>query len=225
MSSTIAHADWPRDGCQAARAVELSAPPVHAAVARAARSAPATCSCSPASTTTSCWRSSAPPGTARRSPTACSPSISPGTPTSRRRRSSCGASLRRRPAGDGPGGISARTRCRRRWPARACCRVPARGVRSSFTWRRSARSNPPTAELASLQLDALVLCYGFDHTSTRFHRLAPERSAHAALVAEGAITNLLPITSSSALVDHAELIYRSYLDLLTGVGALAEACV
>jgi pyrroloquinoline quinone (PQQ) biosynthesis protein C len=81
------------------------------------------------------------------------------------------------------------------------------------------------AELAPLQLDALVLCYGFDHTSTRFHAAAPERSAHAALVAEGAITNLLPITSSSALVDHAELIYRSYLDLLTGVGALAEACV
>jgi pyrroloquinoline quinone (PQQ) biosynthesis protein C len=81
------------------------------------------------------------------------------------------------------------------------------------------------AELAPLQLDALVLCYGFDHASTRYYALAPERSAHAALVAEGAITNLLPITSSSALVDHAELIYRSYLDLLTGVGALAEACV
>ena len=82
-----------------------------------------------------------------------------------------------------------------------------------------------TAELAPLQLDALVLSYGFDHASTRYYELAPERSAHAALVAEGAITNLLPITSSSALVDHAELIYRSYLDLLTGVGALAEARV
>ena len=81
------------------------------------------------------------------------------------------------------------------------------------------------AELAPLQLDALVLCYGFDHASTRYYALAPERSAHAALVADGAITNLLPITSSSALVDHAELIYRSYLDLLTGVGALAEAGV
>jgi pyrroloquinoline quinone (PQQ) biosynthesis protein C len=81
------------------------------------------------------------------------------------------------------------------------------------------------AELAPLQLDALVLSYGFDHAATRYYALAPERSAHAALVAEGAITNLLPITSSSALVDHAELIYRSYLDLLTGVGALAEACV
>ena len=82
-----------------------------------------------------------------------------------------------------------------------------------------------TAELAPLQLDALVLSYGFDHASTRYYELAGERSAHAALVAEGAITNLLPITSSSALVDHAELIYRSYLDLLTGVGALAEARV
>jgi pyrroloquinoline quinone (PQQ) biosynthesis protein C len=82
-----------------------------------------------------------------------------------------------------------------------------------------------TAEIAPLQLDALVLCYGFDHASTRYYAVAPERSAHAALVAEGAITNLVPITSSSALVDHAELIYRSYLDLLTGVGALAEARV
>ena len=82
-----------------------------------------------------------------------------------------------------------------------------------------------TAELAQLQLDALVLCYGFDHASTRYYELASDRSAHAALVAECAIANLLPITSSSAVVDHAELIYRSYLDLLTGVGALAEACV
>lgn len=81
------------------------------------------------------------------------------------------------------------------------------------------------AELTPLQLDALVLCYGFGHDSTRYFALAPERAAHAALVADGAITNLLPITSSSALVDHAELIYRSYLDLLTGVGALAEARV
>jgi pyrroloquinoline quinone (PQQ) biosynthesis protein C len=81
------------------------------------------------------------------------------------------------------------------------------------------------AELAPRQLDALVLSYGFDHASTRYYSLAPERSAHAALVAEGAITNLLPITSSSALVDHAEIIYRSYLDLLTGVDAFAEARV
>ena len=80
-------------------------------------------------------------------------------------------------------------------------------------------------ELAPRQLDALVLCYGFDSACTRYYALAPERSSHAALVSEGAITNLLPITSSSALVDHAELIYRSYLDLLTGVSALAEARV
>jgi pyrroloquinoline quinone (PQQ) biosynthesis protein C len=82
-----------------------------------------------------------------------------------------------------------------------------------------------TAELAPLQLDALVLSYGFDHASTRYYELAGERSAHAALVAEGAITNLLPITSSSALVDHAEITYRSYLELLAGVDALAEARV
>ena len=81
------------------------------------------------------------------------------------------------------------------------------------------------AELAPQQLDALVLCYGFDHASTRYYELAADRSAYAALVAEGAITNLLPITSSSALVDHAEITYRSYLELLSGVDALAEACV
>lgn len=81
------------------------------------------------------------------------------------------------------------------------------------------------AEQAPLQLDALVLGYGFDHDSTRYYTRASDRSAHAALVTEGALTNLLPITSSSALVDHAELIYRSYWDLLTGVGALAEARV
>jgi pyrroloquinoline quinone (PQQ) biosynthesis protein C len=81
------------------------------------------------------------------------------------------------------------------------------------------------AELAPLQLDALVLCYGFDHDSTRYYSRASDRSAHAALVAEGALSNLLPITSSSALVDHADLIYRSYLDLLTGVDAFAEARV
>jgi pyrroloquinoline quinone (PQQ) biosynthesis protein C len=81
------------------------------------------------------------------------------------------------------------------------------------------------AELAPQQLDALVLCYGFDHASTRYYELAADRSAHAALVAEGAITNLLSITSSSALVDHAEITYRSYLELLTGVDALAEARV
>jgi hypothetical protein len=81
------------------------------------------------------------------------------------------------------------------------------------------------AELAPQQLDALVLHYGFDNASTRYYELAADRSAHAALVAEGAITNLVSITSSSALVDHAEITYRSYLELLTGVDALAEACV
>ncbi|MGZ4196187.1 MAG: thiaminase II/PqqC family protein [Solirubrobacteraceae bacterium] len=81
------------------------------------------------------------------------------------------------------------------------------------------------AEQTPLQLDALVLCYGFDRASTRYYELAPERAAWAALVAEGALVNLLPITSSSALVDHADLIYRSYLDLLTGVDAFAEARV
>src|SRR5262249_26734439 len=76
------------------------------------------------------------------------------------------------------------------------------------------------AELAGPQLEALELRYGFDDACIRYFTLAPDRSAHAALVAESAIADLLPITSSSALVDHAELIYRSYLDLLTGVGAL-----
>lgn len=81
------------------------------------------------------------------------------------------------------------------------------------------------AELAAPQLEALELRYGFDDTCTRYFAVASDRASHTASVAEGAIANLLPITSSSALVDHAELIYRSYLDLLTGVGALAEACV
>ena len=105
------------------------------------------------------------------------------------------------------------------------CRVPASAAPSSCTWQRSARLSPPWP--SSLRCSSTHSCSATGSTTPPpgTTRSRPERSTHAALVAEGAITNLLPITSSSALVDHAELIYRSYLDLLTGVGALAEACV
>lgn len=77
-------------------------------------------------------------------------------------------------------------------------------------------------ELAPRQRKALTARYGFDHDSTGYFRFVADRSAEAALTAQAALTSLLPLASTSALVDHAELIYRSYLDLLRGVQMLAE---
>jgi pyrroloquinoline quinone (PQQ) biosynthesis protein C len=78
------------------------------------------------------------------------------------------------------------------------------------------------SELAPRQRKALTARYGFDEYSTRYFRFVAERSADAALTAKAALTSLLPLASNSALVDHAELIYRSYSDLLRGVQMLAE---
>lgn len=77
-------------------------------------------------------------------------------------------------------------------------------------------------ELAPRQRKALTARYGFDDDSTSYFRFVADRSAEAALTAKAALTSLLPLASTSALVDHAELIFRSYSDLLRGVQMLAE---
>ncbi|HEY2601774.1 MAG TPA: hypothetical protein VGI67_09470 [Thermoleophilaceae bacterium] len=79
------------------------------------------------------------------------------------------------------------------------------------------------SELAPRQLEALTCRYRFDECSTRYFALRAERSADAALTAEAGLTGLLPIASPADLVGHAELAYRSYVDLLSGVELLAGA--
>ena len=73
------------------------------------------------------------------------------------------------------------------------------------------------APLAGAQCDALRRPYGFDHAATRYFARRARRGEHDAAVAQAGLTSLLPVTSPLALVCRAELVRRSYLELVDGV--------
>ncbi|MFL5864921.1 MAG: hypothetical protein ACJ780_29860 [Solirubrobacteraceae bacterium] len=78
------------------------------------------------------------------------------------------------------------------------------------------------APLAAGQLDALSGRYGFDAGSTRYFAQRARQGPEAAAMARAALTSLLPVTSPLELVCHAELTYRSYLELLDGVESFSD---
>ncbi|MFL5861533.1 MAG: hypothetical protein ACJ780_12235 [Solirubrobacteraceae bacterium] len=78
------------------------------------------------------------------------------------------------------------------------------------------------APLAAVQLDALNHRYGFDASATRYFAQRARHGPEAAAVGRAALTSLLPVTSPLELVCHAELTYRSYLELLDGVEAFSD---
>jgi pyrroloquinoline quinone (PQQ) biosynthesis protein C len=73
------------------------------------------------------------------------------------------------------------------------------------------------APLAAAQCEVLRRRYGFDHAATRYFARRARRGEHDAAVAQAGLTSLLPVTSPLALVCRAELVCRSYLELVDGV--------
>jgi pyrroloquinoline quinone (PQQ) biosynthesis protein C len=73
------------------------------------------------------------------------------------------------------------------------------------------------APLAGAQCDALRAHYGLHHAATRYFARRARRGEHDAAVAAAGLTSLLPVTSPLALVCRAELVRRSYLELVDGV--------
>jgi pyrroloquinoline quinone (PQQ) biosynthesis protein C len=79
------------------------------------------------------------------------------------------------------------------------------------------------ADTARGQLKALSEHYRLDAQSIRYFSLRAERSAADLSLIQAAVTSLLPLLRPLALVRQAELTYRSYLELLSGIEVLAEA--
>jgi pyrroloquinoline quinone (PQQ) biosynthesis protein C len=79
------------------------------------------------------------------------------------------------------------------------------------------------APLAAAQGEQLRRHHRFSVEATRHFIDHGDRGTHDAAVAQGGLTSLLPVTSPLALVCHAELAYRSYLELLDGVERWATA--
>lgn len=73
------------------------------------------------------------------------------------------------------------------------------------------------APLAAAQRDVLRARHGFDHAATRYFARRARCGEHDAAVAQAGLTSLLPVTSPLGLVCRAELVYRSYLELVDGV--------
>ncbi len=73
------------------------------------------------------------------------------------------------------------------------------------------------APLAAVQCAALRRRYGFEHAVTRYFARRARCGEHDAAVAQAGLTSLLPVTSPLALVCRAELVCRSYLELVDGV--------
>ncbi len=73
------------------------------------------------------------------------------------------------------------------------------------------------APLAAAQCEVLRHHHGFDHAATRYFARRARRGEHDAAVAQAGLTSLLPVPSPLALVCRAELVCRSYLELVDGV--------
>jgi pyrroloquinoline quinone (PQQ) biosynthesis protein C len=73
------------------------------------------------------------------------------------------------------------------------------------------------APLAAAQCEVLRGRYGFDHGATRYFARRARRGEHDAALAQAGLTSRLPVTSPLALVCRAELVCRSYLELVDGV--------
>jgi pyrroloquinoline quinone (PQQ) biosynthesis protein C len=71
--------------------------------------------------------------------------------------------------------------------------------------------------LSMAQGEALRTDHGFAMDDTRHFVHRARRGAKDAAVAQAGLTSLLPVAAPLALVCHAELAYRSYLELLDGV--------
>lgn len=78
------------------------------------------------------------------------------------------------------------------------------------------------AQMAPLQLTALIDRYGFDARSLGYFELRSERAAADAGLMQAALTSLLPVPSPHRLLNQAELTYRSYWELLDGVQTLGR---
>lgn len=80
-------------------------------------------------------------------------------------------------------------------------------------------------DVARLQLDGLLGHYAFaGDADTRYFELRLRGDDGPAGLLEAALTGLLPVPDPFALVRHAELVFRSYWDLLNGV-TLASAAL
>jgi pyrroloquinoline quinone (PQQ) biosynthesis protein C len=79
------------------------------------------------------------------------------------------------------------------------------------------------APLAAAQRDALRGRYHFEDPATKYFAQRAWRGAEHAALAQAGLTSQLPVASALSLVCHAELAYRSYLELLDGVQAYAQA--
>ena len=73
------------------------------------------------------------------------------------------------------------------------------------------------APLAAAQCEVLRRDHGFGHAATRYFARRARRGEHDAAVAQAGLTSLLPVTSPLTLVCRAELVCRSYLELVDGV--------
>lgn len=73
------------------------------------------------------------------------------------------------------------------------------------------------APLAEAQRDALRGHHRFDDAGTRYFARRARRGERDAAVAQAGLTSLLPVTAPLALVCRAELVCRSYLELVDGV--------